>query len=190
MLLKIKEMGNIYSNERLTKEVKRLQKCICAGETPTTEGTPTIRGIVPPTNTSYFWHNDTFALDYVYNDFIGAWTSKQNFVQNYSARNNVNNNAFLRIDNVRLASDRGIITPYDSVLAFITWTQDINVSGNIAVYSNNSLIGTIAVSGTISGALIPGFPVVDDFENISLQWNGTQTQNLIIYLSYKSIYIP
>ena len=153
-------------------------------------GDQIIKGPTPPSDTSKFWYNTNIGIDFVYNTAISRWISLQDYVQNFSADGNLNNNTFFKIDNVRLAADLGITTPFNASLAFFTWNQQSNVSGNAVIYSGGNVVKSIPVSGLKSGALVPEFPIIDEFENISIQWQGVQTTNIIGYLSYKVTYIP
>ena len=153
-------------------------------------GNQIIKGSTPPGDTSKFWFNTTLGFTFYYETGVNRWLSDQNYVQNFSANGNLNNNGFFKIDNVRLNADRGIVTPYASSLAFITWYQTIDVSGDAVVYSEGNTIKSIPVSGIKGGALVPDFPIIAEFETISLQWQGLQTSNFVGYLSYKITYIP
>ena len=153
-------------------------------------GDQIFKGPTPPSDTSKFWYNTNIGIDFVYNTAISRWISLQDYVQNFSADGNLNNNTFFKIDNVRLAADLGITTPFNASLAFFTWNQQSNVSGNAVIYSGGNVVKSIPVSGLKSGALVPDFPIIDEFENISIQWQGVQTTNIIGYLSYKVTYIP
>ena len=153
-------------------------------------GDQIIKGSTPPSDTSKFWFNTTLGFTFYYESGVNRWLSDQNYVQNFSANGNLNNNGFFKIDNVRLTADRGIVTPYASSLAFFTWYQSTDVTGDAVVYSQGNVIKSIAVSGLQGAALVPDFPIINEFETISLQWQGLQTSNFVGYLSYKITYIP
>ena len=77
-------------------------------------GDQTIKGPTPPSDTSKFWFNTTLGFTFYYESGVNRWLSDQNYVQNFSANGNLNNNGFFKIDNVRLNADRGVVTPYES----------------------------------------------------------------------------
>ena len=152
-------------------------------------GDQIIKGSTPPNDTSKFWFNTTLGFTFYYEPGVNRWLSDQNYVQNFSANGTLNNNGFFKIDNVRLTADRGIVTPYASSLAFFTWYQSTDVAGDAVVYSQGNVIKSVPVSGLQGAALVPDFPIINEFETISLQWQGLQTSNFVGYLSYKITYI-
>lgn len=154
--------------------------------------------LAPPADTSKLWFNQNDELLY-FNDGSN-WVTAQLYETTFNDQGTTPNNTFFRVGNT-VTNDLGIgyYLEFTAKVEGLAFNRNPNTAqlGNFWLYSNSvtgtdiaSVVTTFTVNADGRGFLLVPAPLtLNSGSYISIRWNGAQTNNNIVSLKYRKIYI-
>ena len=179
-----REKGYVYETKNIALE----------GES----GSQVVQSATPPSDTSKLWFNTTDDILYFYDG--SNWLSEQLFSVEFNEQGSTPNNTFFRIGNTT-TNDLGVgfYLDFDVKIEKLKFSRTAGTAqmGNYWLYSNRdtgtntaTVICFFTVDDSPRGVLEPNVSTdIDSGSYISMRWNGVQTNNNIVSLSYRKKHV-
>ena len=160
---------------------------------------PIIEGATPPSNTGDLWLNTGDNLTYYYDSTTSEWKSFELFEMEFSKRNRLNNNAFLRHGNTNTSLTHGVPVEFKSSLVSGSYNKRGVNTGTLTVYSNSGqgssnaiAFGNVTVSASLTGSqLVAGVTSnIDANSFVSVRWSGSTITDPKFILKYRKVHTP